>query len=57
MFDGEYRNALHAMQQNQSSSRGEGEVSWFFISCGGTMGYIFELRQEWPFKLVFVQGR
>ena len=27
MFDGEHRNALHAMQGNRASSRGEGEVS------------------------------
>ena len=30
MFDWEHRIALHAMKGNQSSSRGEGEVSWCF---------------------------
>ena len=42
--------ALHAMQGNQASSRGEGEVSWIFPSCGGNMGYILELRWGWTFK-------
>ena len=36
MFDGENGIALHAMQGNWASSRGMGEVSWFF----------FELRWE-----------
>ena len=31
MFDGEHGIALHAMQGNQASSHGEGEVSWFFF--------------------------
>ena len=38
------------MHGNQASSRGEAEVSWFFPSCGGNLGYILELRREWPFK-------
>ena len=29
VFDGEYRVALLPMQENQASSRGEGEFSWF----------------------------
>ena len=33
-----------------ASSRGEGEVSWFFSSCDGNLGYILELRLGWPFK-------
>ena len=41
--------ALHAVQGNRASSRGEGEVSWFFSSCGGNLGYILELRRGWPF--------
>ena len=36
MFDGEHPIALHAMQGNRGSSRGEGEVSYVF----------FELWQE-----------
>ena len=50
LFDGEYGIALHEMQENQASSHGEGEVSWFFTSCSGILGYILELRQGWTFK-------
>ena len=53
--DWEHAISLHAMQGNQASSLGEGEDSWFFSSCGRNLGYILELRQGWPFKLVFVQ--
>ena len=35
--------ALRAMQGNRASSRGEGEVSWVFSSCGRHLGYILEL--------------
>ena len=45
MFDWEHGIALHAIQENQASSRGEGDVSWFFSSCGGNLGYILELWQ------------
>ena len=34
VFDSENAIALHAMQGNRASSRGEGEVSWVFSSCG-----------------------
>ena len=50
MFDGEHEIALHAMQWNRASSRGEGEVSYIFWFCGGKLGYILELRRGWPFK-------
>ena len=50
LFDEEYRIALHAMQGNLASSRGEGQVSWFFSSCGGNLAYILKLRRGWPFK-------
>ena len=50
MFDGRHEIALHALQGNQASSRGEGEVSCFFSSCCGNLGYIVELSQRWPFK-------
>ena len=49
MFDVQHGIALHAMQGNRASSRGEGEVSWFFSSCGLILGYILELRRGWPF--------
>ena len=42
--------AMHAVQWNRASSRGEGEFSWFFLSCGGNVGYILMLRQRWHFK-------
>ena len=57
VFNGEHGLALHAMQGNRASSRGEGEVSWFFLSCGGNLGYVLELRRGWLFKLVLVQQR
>ena len=50
MFDWKHGNALHAMQGNQASSLGEGEVSWFFSSCSGNLDYILELPWGWPFK-------
>ena len=50
VFDGEIGIALHAMKWNRASSGGEGEVSWFFSSCGGNLEYILELWQGWPFK-------
>ena len=34
VFDWEKAIALHAMQGNRASSRGEGEVSWVFSRCG-----------------------
>ena len=37
MFDWENAIALHAMQGNRASSRGEGKVSWVF-SCWGLSG-------------------
>ena len=45
LFDWELGIALHAMQGNRASSLSEREVSWFFSSCGGNLGYILELRQ------------
>ena len=50
MFDGELGIALQAMQGNRASSRGEGDVSWFFPSCGGDVGCILKLRRGWRFK-------
>ena len=43
LFDWEQGIALHAMQGNRASSLSEGEVSWFFSSCGRNLGYILEL--------------
>ena len=45
LFEWEQGIALHAMQGNRASSLSELEVSWFFSSCDGTLGYILELRQ------------
>ena len=53
VFDGEHRISLHAMQGNHASSCSAGEVSWFFSSCGGNLGYILDLRRGWPFKTRF----
>ena len=49
VFDLENAVALHAMQGNWASSRGEGEVSLIFSSCGKHVGYILELRRGRPF--------
>ena len=54
MFDWENAVPLHAMQGNRASSRGEGEVSWIFSSCGRHMGYILELRRGGHSKREFV---
>ena len=43
MFDGEHGITVHTIQGNWASSRGEGELSWIFLSCGGNLGYILEL--------------
>ena len=51
MFDSENAIALHAMQGNRASSRGEGEVSWDFSSCSRHVVYILELRRGWPFEI------
>ena len=50
MFDWEYGIARHAMQGNQASSPGEGEVSMDYSSCGRNLGYILELEWGWPFE-------
>ena len=50
MCDFEYRIVLHAMQRNQASPPGKGDVSWVFSSCGRNLGYILELQQGWPFE-------
>ena len=50
MFNWEHGIALHAMQANGASSRGEGEVSRFSSSCGGNLECILELGQGLPFK-------
>ena len=42
MFDWENTIALHAMQGNQASSLGEGEVSCVFSSCGRRLGETLE---------------
>ena len=43
VFDWENAIALHAMQGNRASSRGEGEVSWVFSSCSRHLGFILAL--------------
>ena len=50
VFDWENAIALHEIQGNWASSRGEGEVSWVFSSCGRNLGYIHELRWGRPFE-------
>ena len=50
MFDSENAIALHVMQGNRASSRGEGKVSWVFSSCGRHLVYILELQRGCPFE-------
>ena len=50
MFDWQNAIALHALQGNRASSRGEGEVSWVFSSSGRNLGYILELQRGCPFE-------
>ena len=50
LFDWKNAVALHALPENQASSRGEGEVSWIFSSCGRNLGYILQLRRGCTFE-------
>ena len=50
MFDWEHGISLNEMQGNWASSRGKGEVSWVFSSCGRNLEYILEFRRGWPFE-------
>ena len=50
MFDWEHGISLNEMQGNWASSRGKGEVSWVFSSCGRNLEYILELQRGLPFK-------
>ena len=50
MLDWENAIALHAMQGNRASFRGEGEVSWVFSSCGRNLAYTLELQRGCPFE-------
>ena len=45
MLDWEQEIALHTMQGNRASSLSERELSWFFSSCGGNLGYVLYLRR------------
>ena len=53
MFDGEYGVALLPVQENQASSRGKGEGSWFFSSCNRNWGYLSSYNGDGPSKLEF----
>ena len=50
VFDWEHGIALHIMIANRAWVLTKREVSWFFSSCGGILGYILDLRRGWPFK-------
>ena len=53
VFDWENAIAQPAMQGNRASSRGEGEVSWVFSSCGRPWGiyssYDGDAHSKWEF--------
>ena len=57
MFDWENEIALHTMQGIRASSPAEGDVSWFFSSCGRNLGYILELQWGWPFENPFCSAK
>ena len=57
MFDWEHGIALPPMQGIRASSPAEGYVSWNFSSCGGNLGSIPELQQEWPFKTALCSAK
>ena len=46
VFDWENAIALHAMQGNRASSRGEGEVSWVSLLAAGTWGIFSSYHGE-----------
>ena len=48
MFDWEYAIALHAMQGNRASSRGEGEVSWVFLELRQARGVYSRVTTGMP---------
>ena len=50
MFDWENAIALDTMHGNRASSRGEGKISWVYLSCGRNLGYILELRRVCTFE-------
>ena len=50
VFDGDHGIALQAVQVNRASSHNEGEISWFFLSCGRNLSFLLELRWGWPSK-------
>ena len=54
-FDVEHGIALHAVQENRASRRGEGEVSWFSRDAVGTWGIFLSYDGEGPSRRVFVQ--
>ena len=54
MFDWENAIALHAMQGNRASSRGEWEVSRFSRGEAGTWGIFLSYGEDVHFKLEFV---
>ena len=54
MFDWENAIALHAMHGIRASSRGEGEVSWVFSSCGRPLGILSSFYDDAHSKREFV---
>ena len=50
LFDWEQGIALHVMQGNRASCLSKWQVSWFFSSCAGNLGYVLELWRGQPLK-------
>ena len=55
MFDWENAIALHAIQGNRASSRGEGEVSWISRVAAGTCGIFSSFDRDAHSKREFVE--
>ena len=53
-FNWENAIALHAMQANRASSRGEGDGSWIFSSCGRHVGIFSSCDRDARSKPEFV---
>ena len=50
MLHSDHGIALHAMEGNWVSSRGEGQFSFFCSCCSGKRGYILKLQRGSSFK-------
>ena len=59
-FEREVKIALEVLQGNRASSRVEGDISWvfffFFSSCGGSMGFLSNCKEDLREPSMLPQG-